>query len=168
MFIVYAVLAVVALVRYRRLSQSLEEAQDARAPLRGSRRIVYALRALFSLDSSGAALPFSGCWRCGSSSAFNLTVATVGTIFFWTGVFSAASYLIAARLANKNRPGQYDALHASPIECAAAARAVHAEPSTRDRATARTLRAFSNGRSAPQFLRDSRRGACRAPAAPSI
>ena len=32
---------------------------------------------------------------------FDLSIATAGTIFFWTGVLSAGSYLVAARLAQR-------------------------------------------------------------------
>jgi MFS family permease len=101
MFVVYAVLALIALVLYRRLSHSLEEEQEARAPLRESRRIVYTLAALFSLDSFGSGFAVQSLLALWLFERFNLAVATAGTIFFWTGVFSAGSYLVAARLANR-------------------------------------------------------------------
>ena len=54
MFVVYGALGLIALALYRRLSPSLEETHQVRAPLRESRRIVYTLAALFSLDSFGS------------------------------------------------------------------------------------------------------------------
>src|SRR4029077_12363710 len=54
MFVIYGVLGVISLGLYRRLSPSLEETHQVRAPLRESRRIVYTLAALFSLDAFGS------------------------------------------------------------------------------------------------------------------
>jgi MFS family permease len=101
MFLVYAVLALVALVFYRRLSPSLEEEHQTRTPLRESRRVVYTLAALFSLDSLGTGFIVQSLLALWLFQRFDLAVATAGTIFFWTGVFSAGSFLVAARLANR-------------------------------------------------------------------
>jgi predicted MFS family arabinose efflux permease len=101
MFVVYALLGLVAFGLYRRLSASLEEDQHARAPLRESRRIVYTLAALFSLDALGGGFIVQSLLALWLFERFNLSIATAGTIFFWTGLLSAGSYLVAARLAQR-------------------------------------------------------------------
>ncbi|MBV9894114.1 MAG: MFS transporter, partial [Chloroflexi bacterium] len=62
---------------------------------------MYTLAALFSLDSLGTGFAVQSLLALWLFERFNLAVATAGTIFFWTGIFSAASYLVAARLANR-------------------------------------------------------------------
>ena len=101
MFVLYGALGLFALVLYRRLSPLLEETQQARAPLRESRRIVYTLAALFALDSLGAGFVVQSLVALWLFQRFGLSAATAGTIFFWTGVMSAASYLVAVPLARR-------------------------------------------------------------------
>jgi MFS family permease len=101
MFFVYAIIGLAAFVAYRQLSPGLEEAQHSRAPLRESRRIVYTMAALFSLDAFGGGFVVQSLLALWLFQRFQLSVATAGTIFFWTGLFSAGSYLVAARLANR-------------------------------------------------------------------
>ena len=101
MFVLYAVLGVVAFALYRLLSASLEEAHQARAPLRESRRIVYTLAGLFSLDALGGGFIVQSLLALWLFERFDLSIATAGTIFFWTGLLSAGSYLVAARLARR-------------------------------------------------------------------
>ncbi len=50
---------------------------------------------------SAAASSSSRCWRCGCSRNFSCRSAVAGTIFFWTGVLSAFSYLVAVRIADR-------------------------------------------------------------------
>jgi MFS family permease len=101
MFVLYGLLGAASILVYRRLSPSLELPHEARAPLRESRRIVYTLAALFSLDSFGGGFVVQSLLALWLFQRFDLSVAAAGTIFFWTGVFSAGSYLVAARLAQR-------------------------------------------------------------------
>jgi MFS family permease len=101
MFVVYGFLGLVSLLVYRRLSPSLELPHEARAPLRESRRIVYTLSTLFSLDAFGSGFVVQSLLALWLFQRFDLSVAAAGTIFFWTGVLSAGSYLVAARLAQR-------------------------------------------------------------------
>ncbi|MBV9170954.1 MAG: MFS transporter [Chloroflexi bacterium] len=101
MYVLYGMLGMVSIVVYRRLSPSLELPHEARGPLRESRRIVYTLAALFSLDSFGGGFVVQSLLALWLFQRFDLSVAAAGTIFFWTGVFSAGSYLVAARLAQR-------------------------------------------------------------------
>jgi MFS family permease len=101
MFVLYGILGLASMVVYRRLSPSLEQTHEAREPLRESRRIVYTLAALFSLDAFGSGFVVQSLLALWLFERFDLSVAAAGTIFFWTGVLSAASYLVAARLAHR-------------------------------------------------------------------
>ncbi len=96
MFLLYALLALIALFLYRRLSPGIEPGIDTPAePLSQSRGIVYKLAALFSLDAFGGGFVVQALLALWLFNRFHLSVATAGTIFFWTGVFSAFSYLVA-------------------------------------------------------------------------
>jgi MFS family permease len=101
MFVLYGVLGLIAMLLYNRLSSTLGEPQPKRAPLVESRRIVYTLSALFALDSLGGGFVVQSLLALWLFQRFDLSVATAGTIFFWTGVLSAGSYLVAVRLAQR-------------------------------------------------------------------
>jgi MFS family permease len=101
MFLLYGVLGLISLLLYTRLSASPEDAQAVRAPLRESRRTVFTLAALFSLDALGGGFVVQSLLALWLFQRFDLSVSTAGTIFFWMGVCSAGSYLVAARLAQR-------------------------------------------------------------------
>ena len=102
MFLLYALLALVALALYGRLSSAIEPAAKAPpAPLGESRRIVYTLAGLFSLDTFGSGFVVQSLLALWLFERFDLSVATAGTIFFWSGLLSAISYPLAARLAGR-------------------------------------------------------------------
>jgi MFS family permease len=101
-FLLYALLGGVALLLYRQLSPRIEpESRAAAAPLHESRGIVYTLAALFSLDSFGGGFVVQSLLALWLFQRFGLSAATAGTIFFWTGVCSAGSYLVAVPLARR-------------------------------------------------------------------
>jgi MFS family permease len=100
MFVLYALLALIAFALYRRLSSDIEpSAELPETPLRESKGIVYTLAALFSLDSFGGGFVIQSLLALWLFERFHLSVATAGTIFFWTGVCSAFSYLVAVWVA---------------------------------------------------------------------
>jgi len=101
MFLLYGVLGLIALALYKRLSPALGETHQTRTPLRESRRIVYTLAGLFALDSLGAGFVVQSLLALWLFERFGLSVATAGAIFFWSGVLSAGSYLIAVPLAKR-------------------------------------------------------------------
>jgi MFS family permease len=101
MFVLYGVLGLTALALYQRLSPALDEEHQVRAPLRESRRIVYTLAGLFALDSLGGGFVVQSLVALWLFERFGLSAATAGTIFFWTGVMSAGSYLVAVPLARR-------------------------------------------------------------------
>ncbi|HET9762085.1 MAG TPA: MFS transporter, partial [Casimicrobiaceae bacterium] len=102
MFAVYAVLGIVALLLYRPLSPAVEATLEAPpAPLQQSRRLVYRMAALFGMDSFGTGFLVQSLLALWLYQKFHLSVVLAGTIFFWTGVLSAFSYLVAARIARR-------------------------------------------------------------------
>src|SRR5689334_6817095 len=99
MFLLYALLALIAFFLYRTLSPAIEPGEKTPdAPLRESRKIVYTLAALFSLDSFGGGFVVQSLVALWLFERFHLSVATAGTIFFWSGVLSAFSFPVAAWL----------------------------------------------------------------------
>jgi MFS family permease len=102
MFLVYATLGLVSGLIYRALPAARAPGRGApAAPLRESRRIVYTLAALFSLDAFGGGFIVQSLLALWLFEKFQLSTTVAGTIFFWTGVFSAFSYLVAARIAHR-------------------------------------------------------------------
>ncbi len=102
MFLLYAALGVGAFVLYHRLSPELEPQGPAeKAPLKESKSIVYKLAALFSLDSFASGFAVQSMIALWLFQKFALSAGTTGTIFFFTGLLTAVSYLAAARLAKR-------------------------------------------------------------------
>ena len=102
MFVLYAALGVISGFIYRTLPAAGSVAAGApAAPLKESRRIVYTLAALFSLDAFGGGFIVQSLLALWLFERFELSIAVAGTIFFWTGVLSALSYLVAARIARR-------------------------------------------------------------------
>jgi MFS family permease len=101
-FLFYSVLGLAALLIYRRLPSAPSgiAARPAR-PLSQSRPIVLKLAALFSLDSFAGGFVVQSLLALWLFQRFELSVAAAGTIFFWTGVLSALSYLVAVPIARR-------------------------------------------------------------------
>ncbi len=102
MFVVYALLAVLAAIAYRGLPATAESpgARGA-APLRQSRARVWTLAALFSLDAFGGGFVVQSMVALWLYERFGLSLATAGLIFFWTGLLSALSFIVAVRIAGR-------------------------------------------------------------------
>jgi predicted MFS family arabinose efflux permease len=77
------------------------DASPTLAPLRDSKRKVYALAALFSLDAFGGGFVVQSMVALWLYQRFGMSLAAVGALFFWTGMLAALSYLVAARLASR-------------------------------------------------------------------
>lgn len=100
MFLLYALLGVAGFLLYRRLSPALEpEQHEQPVPLGKSRRIVYTLAALFSVDAFAGGFAVQSLLALWLLQRFDLSVAAAGSIFFWTGLLTAFSHLAAARVA---------------------------------------------------------------------
>ena len=102
MFVLYALLGIFTALAYRGLPRSIESAaQVPAAPLDKSKRTVYTLAALFSLDAFGGGFVVQSMVALWLYQRFELSVITAGTIFFWTGLLTALSYLAAVRIADR-------------------------------------------------------------------
>ena len=102
MFLLYALLACASGLVYRGLPRALatEERQPV-APLQQSKTRVYTLAALFSLDAFAGGFVVQSMVALWLYQRFGLSLAAAGAIFFWTGVLTAASYLVAVRVAGR-------------------------------------------------------------------
>jgi MFS family permease len=102
MFVLYAATAVAIAAIYSGLPRAATgEARAAPAPLTKSRARVFTLAALFSVDAFGGGLVVQSLLALWLFQRHGLSAAATGTIFFWTGVLSAASFLIAVRIAKR-------------------------------------------------------------------
>jgi predicted MFS family arabinose efflux permease len=101
-FVGYAALGGVVLLRYRHLSPAIERTGAAPSRALGpSKPVVYRLAALFSLDAFGGGFVLTAIIVLWLHLRFGLSVAVTGAIFFWAGVLSAFSALVAARIARR-------------------------------------------------------------------
>jgi MFS family permease len=102
MFIFYALIAGAAGLIYRGLPKTLSAAApQQKAPLHESKRMVYTLAALFSLDAFGGGFVVQSMLALWLHQRFDTSMATAGVVFFWMGVLTAASYLVAVRIAGR-------------------------------------------------------------------
>jgi MFS family permease len=101
MFAAYAALGVLGAALYSRLPHVL--AQDARpsTPLGPSRRTVYKLAALFSLDSFAGGFTVQSLMALWLFAKFDLSLSAASVFFFWTSVFAAFSFPLAAWLSRR-------------------------------------------------------------------
>jgi MFS family permease len=100
-FVIYALLAFVIAFRYRRLSPRIEPDVTGPIALHASRWIVYRLAVLFSVDSFGGGFVITALLVVWLQNRFGLSLAVSGAIFFWAGLLSAFSALVAARIATR-------------------------------------------------------------------
>ena len=101
MFLAYAAVAVTVWVIYWRLPVEPREDEKPSAPLGPSKAIVWKLAALFSLDSFAGGLVVNSLLALWLFERFGLSLAAAGAFFFWSGLFSAASQLLAPKLAQR-------------------------------------------------------------------
>ena len=103
MFLLYAAVAVAAAVAYRGLPRTSRAAmtEDVSAGLGPSRRRVYVLAALFSLDAFGGGFLVQSLIALWLYQRFGLSIEAAGSLFFWTGILTAFSYLVAVRIADR-------------------------------------------------------------------
>ena len=99
-FLLYATVACVIALVYRRLPRERADAAGALAgrPLGPSRRIVLQLAGLFSLDAAAGGLVVQSLLVLWLHLRFGLSAATTGSVFFAVGLLSALSQLLSARL----------------------------------------------------------------------
>lgn len=100
-FIGYAIIAIVAGALYATLSPAIEaEPVPANtAPLAESRRTVFTLAALFSLDSFGGGFVVQSLLALWLFRRFNFSVQMAGSFFFFAGLLGAMSQFVSSALA---------------------------------------------------------------------
>lgn len=102
MFGLYGVIGLLSSWIYRPLPVEAGATTPVGAsPLMKSKKVVYTLAALFSLDALGGGLVVQSMLALWLFQKYQLSVLFTGALFFWTGLLSAFSYLIAVRLANR-------------------------------------------------------------------
>jgi MFS family permease len=102
MFVLYAFLALASAAVYRGLPRQLDaDKAQPTAPLHQSKKTVYTLAALFSLDAFAGGFVVQSMVALWLYQKFAVSAATAGSIFFWTGVLTALSYLVAVRIASR-------------------------------------------------------------------
>ena len=101
-FLVYASLASLALVYYRRLSLGVTPTVGPRAaPLGDSRGIVVRLAAVFSLDAFGGGFFVQSLLVVWLHQRFGVSVSAIGAILFVANGLSAVSFLVAVPLSHR-------------------------------------------------------------------
>ena len=102
MFVLYGLSGIAALALYRRMASAGARGDETRAvPLGPSKGIVLRLAALFSLDAFAGGFAVQSLLALWLFLRFDLSVEAAGTIFFWTGILAAASFLAAPAIARR-------------------------------------------------------------------
>jgi len=101
MFGLYGTIGLISAIIYATLPEERDVAHKAPAPLHKAKRAVYTLAALFSVDALGGGLVVQSMVALWLLQKFHLSMILASTIFFWTGLFSALSYLVAVRIAKR-------------------------------------------------------------------
>ncbi|MBI3045899.1 MAG: MFS transporter [Betaproteobacteria bacterium] len=102
MFAAYGLSSLAVLALYRRLASARARGDETRAaPLGPSKGIVYRLAALFSLDAFAGGFAVQSLLALWLFLRFDLSLEAAGTLFFWTGVLAAASFLAAPAIARR-------------------------------------------------------------------
>jgi MFS family permease len=101
MFALYAVAGAISGWIYHGLPARRPDAAAANAPLKQARRPVLMLAALFSLDSFGGGLVVQSLLALWLFERFQLSALAAGEVFFWSGLLSAVSYLVAVKIADR-------------------------------------------------------------------
>lgn len=103
MFLVYTALGLVGALLYRLLPQSAHQmgARPKASVLGPSRRIVYRLAALFSVDAFAGGFAVQSLVALWLFERFELSLSSASLFFFWSNTLSAFSYPLAARLSRR-------------------------------------------------------------------
>lgn len=100
-FVLYGLIGAAAFLIYRRLPNDTAEAAELRTGLGPSRKRVFQLAALFSLDSFGGGFLVQSLLALWLFDRFGLSLAAAGAFFFWTGLLTAGSQFAAGHLARR-------------------------------------------------------------------
>jgi MFS family permease len=101
MFLVYAAIGLLVWALYRRMPRVPAGSGETPARLGESRHIVWKLAALFSVDAFAGGLVLNAMLALWLFERFGLSLAAAAAFFFWSGLLSAASQLVAPHLARR-------------------------------------------------------------------
>ncbi len=102
MFLLYALAGGLVWLLYRRIPEpALHERAAPPAALRESRGIVIRLAALFSIDAFAGGLVLNSLLALWLFQRFGLSLTAAGAFFFWAGLLSAFSQLLAPWVAKR-------------------------------------------------------------------
>ena len=102
MFLLYAALGLIGGFLYARIPRRPMASRNvSHAALGPSRNIVYRLAALFSLDAFAGGFVVQSLLALWLFERFDLSLAAASLFFFWSGVLSAFSFPVAARLSKR-------------------------------------------------------------------
>jgi MFS family permease len=102
MFVVYALLGAAGGALYSRVPRRERPKESGEvAALGPSRRIVYKLAALFSLDAFAGGFVVQSLLALWLFERFDLSLASASVFFFWAGLLSAFSFPVAAWLSRR-------------------------------------------------------------------
>jgi predicted MFS family arabinose efflux permease len=100
-FLLYALIGAIVLWQYRQLTPAIEPEFRANRPLGESRPLVIRLAAVFCIDALGGGFVVQSLLALWLYRKFGLSTGTAGAIFFWTGLLSGISALVAVRIAGR-------------------------------------------------------------------
>lgn len=102
MFVLYALLGIGGGLLYAQIPQRRPAQDPGKAAALGpSRIIVFKLAALFSLDAFAGGFVVQSLLALWLFERFDMSLAAAGVFFFWSGLLSAFSFPVAARLARR-------------------------------------------------------------------
>ena len=102
MFLLYAVLGLAGGVAYAQIpADTTPHDEKPISALGPSRRIVYKMAALFSIDAFAGGFAVQSLVALWLFDKFGLSLAAAGLFFFWSGVLAAFSFPVAAWLARR-------------------------------------------------------------------
>lgn len=102
MFVGYGFIGAIIFLLYRRLPATAVHEKTAKPiPLGPSKRTVFKLAALFSLDAFAGGLVLNTLLALWLFERFGLSLAAAGAFFFWAGLLTAVSQLAAPLVARR-------------------------------------------------------------------
>jgi MFS family permease len=101
MFYIYAALGLLCALLYWLLPHARMDERRPSAPLGPSRKVVYKLAALFSLDAFAGGFVVQSLLALWLFIRFDMSLSAASVFFFWTSTLSAFSYPVAAWLSKR-------------------------------------------------------------------
>lgn len=101
MFVLYGIIGALVWLLYRDLAEEGDDDAPPPAPLGPSRKTVFRLAALFSVDAFAGGLVVNSLLALWLFDRFGLSLAAAGAFFFWAGLLTTASQWVAPKVAQR-------------------------------------------------------------------